>query len=109
MYNQKCDSLCSIIENNKIEIENYKTIVFHAQQTMEAKDKEIEGLTSLLVQFKNKTEELEKNIQINNDKSKKRYLKKTLNEDDANYGNNYTPIEKKAKKKKNSKKDKVRF
>ena len=34
------------------------------------------------------------------DKSKKRYLKKTLNEDDANYGNNYTPIEKKAKKKK---------
>ena len=43
------------------------------------------------------------------DKSKKRYLKKTLNEFDANYGNNYTPIEKKAKKKKNSKKDKVRF
>ena len=43
------------------------------------------------------------------DKSKKRYLKKTLNEDDANYGNNYTPIEKKAKKKKNSKKDKIRF
>ena len=72
MYNQKCDSLCSIIENNKIEIENYKTIVFHAQQTMEAKDKEIEGLTSLLVQFKNKTEELEKNIQINNDKNEEK-------------------------------------
>ena len=72
MYNQKCDSLCSIIENNKIEIENYKTIVFHAQQTMEAKDKEIEGLTSLLVQFKNKTEELEKNIQINSDKNEEK-------------------------------------
>ena len=44
-----------------------------------------------------------------NDNSKKRKLKYTANEEDKNYGNNYTPVEKKNKKKKNSKKDKVRF
>ena len=43
------------------------------------------------------------------DNSKKRKLKYTANEEDKNYGNNYTPVEKKNKKKKNSKKDKVRF
>ena len=43
------------------------------------------------------------------DNSKKRKLKFTVNEEDKDYGNNYTPIEKKAKKKKNSKKDKVKF
>ena len=42
------------------------------------------------------------------DNSKKRKLKK-INEEDKNYGNNYTPIEHKNKKKKNSKKDKIRF
>ena len=42
------------------------------------------------------------------DKSKKRQLK-TVSEEDKNYGNNYTPIEHKNKKKKNSKKDKIRF
>ena len=43
------------------------------------------------------------------DNSKKRKLKYTANEEDKNYGNNYTPIEKKNKKKKNPKKDKTRF
>ena len=43
------------------------------------------------------------------DKSKKRKLKYTVDEEDRNYGNNYSPVEKKNKKKKNSKKDKVRF
>ena len=43
------------------------------------------------------------------DNSKKRKLKYTANEEDKNYGNNYAPVEKKNKKKKNSKKDKVRF
>ena len=32
-----------------------------------------------------------------------------IDEEDENYGNNYTPIEKKSKKKKNAKKDRVRF
>ena len=40
---------------------------------------------------------------------KKRKLKYTAKEGDEEYGNNYTPIENKTKKKKNSKKDKVRF
>ena len=43
------------------------------------------------------------------DNSKKRKLKYTAEENDENYGNNYTPIENKKKKKKNSKKDKIRF
>jgi len=43
------------------------------------------------------------------DNSKKRKLKYTADENDKNYGNNYTPIENKKKKKKNSKKDKIRF
>ena len=43
------------------------------------------------------------------DKSKKRKLKYSVDEEDKNYGNNYSPVEKKNKKKKNSKKDKVRF
>ena len=43
------------------------------------------------------------------DRSKKRTLKPSVDEEDENYGNNYTPIEKKTKKKKNSKKDKIRF
>ena len=43
------------------------------------------------------------------DNSKKRKLKYTAEENDENYGNNYTPIENKKKKKKNSKKDRVRF
>ena len=80
MYNQKCDSLCSIIENNKMEIENYKTLIFHLQQTLEAKDKEIEGLTSLLVVFKNKSEELEKTIQFNFVKKEEKKEEKEINE-----------------------------
>ena len=43
------------------------------------------------------------------DNSNKRKLKYTANEGDKHYGNNYTPIEKKNKKKKNSKKDKIRY
>ena len=42
-------------------------------------------------------------------KSKKRILKGKIDEDDENYGNNYTPIENKTKKKKQPKKDRVRF
>jgi len=42
-------------------------------------------------------------------KSKKRILKTNLDEEDENFGNNYTPIDKKAKKKKQPKKDRVRF
>ena len=44
-----------------------------------------------------------------NKKSNKRQLKYTADEEDENYGNNYTPIEKKNKKKKNPKKDRTRF
>ena len=44
-----------------------------------------------------------------NKKSNKRQLKYTAEEEDENYGNNYTPIEKKNKKKKNPKKDRTRF
>ena len=43
------------------------------------------------------------------DNSRKRKLKYTADENDRQYGNNYSPVEKKNKKKKNSKKDKVRF
>ena len=43
------------------------------------------------------------------DCSRKRKLKYTADENDRQYGNNYSPVEKKNKKKKNSKKDKVRF
>ena len=43
------------------------------------------------------------------DNSRKRKLKYTVDENDSQYGNNYSPVEKKNKKKKNSKKDKVRF
>ena len=43
------------------------------------------------------------------DNSRKRKLKYTVDENDRQYGNNYSPVEKKNKKKKNSKKDKVRF
>ena len=42
-------------------------------------------------------------------KSKKRILKETVDEDDENYGNNYTPLETKNKKKKKPKKDRVRY
>ena len=38
--------------------------------------------------------------QEENKKSNKRQLKYTADEEDENYGNNYTPIEKKIKKKK---------
>lgn len=44
MYNEKCISLCDQIETNKIEIENYKTIIFGLQKTLVDKDKEIENL-----------------------------------------------------------------
>ena len=43
------------------------------------------------------------------DNSKKRKLKYTAEENDENYGNNYTYFENKKKKKKNFKKDKIRF
>ena len=43
------------------------------------------------------------------DNSRKRKLKYSVDENDLQYGNNYSPVEKKNKKKKNSKKDKVRF
>ena len=32
MYKEKCISLCKQIENGKIEIENYKTIIFELQK-----------------------------------------------------------------------------
>ena len=63
MYNEKCASLCEKIENNKIEIENYKTIIFQSQQTAIAKDKEIEELTSMILSYKKKIESLEKERQ----------------------------------------------
>ena len=43
------------------------------------------------------------------DNSKKRKLKYTAEENDKEYGNNYTPVENKKKKKKKPKKDKTRF
>ena len=42
-------------------------------------------------------------------KSKKRVLKEETDEEDVNYCNNYSPIENKKKKKKQPKKDRVRF
>ena len=52
MYNEKCESLCNKIEANKLEIENYKAIIFQTQQTVLAKDKEIEELTSMMLKYK---------------------------------------------------------
>ena len=63
MYNEKCASLCEKIENNKIEIENYKAIIFHSQQEALAKDKEIEELTSMMLSYKKKLEKAEKQTQ----------------------------------------------
>ena len=60
MYNEKCASLCEKIENNKLEIENYKTIIFTTQQSLHAKDKEVEELTSMMLTYKKKAEEVDK-------------------------------------------------
>ena len=54
-------------------------------------------------------EEDDKDYFDETDNSRKRKLKYTADENDRIYGNNYSPVEKKNKKKKNSKKDKVRF
>ena len=68
MYNEKCISLCEQIETNKLEIENYKTIIFGLQKTLVDKDKEIETLKLELIKEKeliNEGEERMKNLSIN--------------------------------------------
>ena len=68
MYNEKCISLCEQIETNKLEIENYKTIIFGLQKTLVDKDKEVEALKLELIKEKeliNEGEEKMKNLSIN--------------------------------------------
>ena len=67
MYNEKCISLCDQIETNKIEIENYKTIIFGLQKTLVEKDKEIENLKleSLKEKELNEGDEKIKNLSVN--------------------------------------------
>jgi hypothetical protein len=68
MYNEKCVSLCEQIETNKLEIENYKTIIFGLQKTLVDKDKEIETLKLDLIKEKeliNEGEEKIKNLSLN--------------------------------------------
>ena len=67
MYNEKCISLCDQIETNKIEIENYKTIIFGLQKTLVDKDKEIEQLKLESIKEKeliNEGEEKIKNLSM---------------------------------------------
>ena len=67
MYNEKCISLCDQIETNKIEIENYKTIIFGLQKTLVDKDKEIENLKLESIKEKemiNQGEEKLKNLSL---------------------------------------------
>ena len=67
MYNEKCISLCDQIETNKIEIENYKTIIFGLQKTLVDKDKEIENLKLESIKEKeliNEGEEKIKNLSL---------------------------------------------
>ena len=62
MYNEKCISLCKQIENGKIEIENYKTIIFELQKTLVDKEKEIETLKLDLLKEKDLVTENEEKI-----------------------------------------------
>ena len=67
MYNEKCVSLCEQIETNKLEIENYKTIIFGLQKTLVDKEKEIETLKLDLLKEKeliNEGEEKIKNLSL---------------------------------------------
>lgn len=67
MYNEKCVSLCEQIETNKIEIENYKMIIFGLQKALIDKDKEIETLKLELLKEKellNEGEEKKKNLSL---------------------------------------------
>ena len=67
MYNEKCISLCDQIETNKIEIENYKSIIFGLQKTLVDKDKEIEKLKLESIKEKeliNEGEEKLKNLSM---------------------------------------------
>ena len=74
MYNEKCESLCEKIESNKIEIENYKSIIFQTQQTSLAKDKEIEELTKMIVNYKKMIEKLEKEEKERQEREKEKEL-----------------------------------
>ena len=76
MYNEKCASLCEKIENNKLEIENYKTIIFTTQQSLHAKDKEVEELTSMMLTYKKKAEEVDKLKEIIKQMEKQKEEKK---------------------------------
>ena len=81
MYNEKCTALCEKIENNKIEIENYKAIIFQTQQAIIAKDKEIEGLTTMMLEYKKKAEKAEKEIK-EKDEINKNEIKTEIHEDE---------------------------
>ena len=102
MYNEKCASLCEKIENNKIEIENYKTIIFHSQQDALAKDKEIEELTSMMLNYKKKLENAEKQPQ-EKEADNKNEIKTEKNEDE-NINNLKKEIEELKKENNNLKK-----
>ena len=65
MYNEKCLSLCETIETNKLEIENYKTIIFGLQKSLIEKDKEIEKMKLDALKEK-ENEEKEKEKEKNN-------------------------------------------
>ena len=68
MYNEKCDSLCEVIETNKITIKNYKDMIAELQKSNIDKDKEINALKLDLVkknQLLNEGEEKIKNLSEN--------------------------------------------
>ena len=88
MYNEKCAALCDKIESNKMEIENYKTIIFQTQQSIRAKDHEVEELTSMMVNYKKTAEELKKKI---NEKKEDKNIneKKEEKKEEKNVNLNY--------------------
>ena len=68
MYNEKCESLCEIIETNKITIKNYKDMIYELQKSNLDKDKEINALKIDLLkknELLNEGEEKMKNLSSN--------------------------------------------
>ena len=67
MYNEKCLSLCDTIETNKLEIENYKTIIFGLQKSLIEKEKEVEKMKlDQLKEKENKAREKRKSVELTN-------------------------------------------
>ena len=106
MYNEKCISLCEQIETNKLEIENYKTIIFGLQKTLVDKDKEIESLKLELIKEKeliNEGEERMKNLSISINIPNQNNINKINNINNINNNNEKEKEEGKEEKKEKEK------